>query len=161
MKDAALNMDGSRILTAGAFEFALASELKRALRAQSYLTLVAVEAQRVWEGLAIAADEGTVAELAAILAHEVRDTDVLAATEPGSLWLMLLDTDQDGAWTVIDRMVARVQSYQFSTSVSIAVGAACCPTHAADGGSLKREARSRPMLSARRGHHSASTMERS
>ena len=38
--------ENSRLLTPGAFEFVLDSELKRAVRSQNYLTLVTVEASR-------------------------------------------------------------------------------------------------------------------
>jgi hypothetical protein len=55
---------GSRLLAPAAFEFVLESELKRAVRAQNFLTLVVVEARREWEGLMLAADAGTISELA-------------------------------------------------------------------------------------------------
>lgn len=152
--------DGSRVLTPGAFEFVLGSELKRALRAQTFLTLVAVEARRLWEGLTIAADDGTVAELADVLACEVRNTDLLACAGRGTLWLALLDTDGDGSQTVIDRLVARIDSYRFSTPVSVAVGVACCPTHGVDADSLMRLAAARPVLSARRAVDPTSSMDR-
>jgi hypothetical protein len=42
--------EGSRLLTPGAFEFVLDSELERAVRSQNYLTLVVVETRREWEG---------------------------------------------------------------------------------------------------------------
>ena len=42
---------GSKVLTPGAFEFVLDSELKRAVRSQNFLTLVTVEASREWEGM--------------------------------------------------------------------------------------------------------------
>jgi GGDEF domain-containing protein len=152
--------DGFRVLTPGAFDFVLASELKRALRAQTVVTLVAVEARRVWEGLTIAADDDTVAELAEILGREVRDTDRLACTGRGTLWLVLPDTDGEGSQVVIARVVNRLDGHRFSTPLAIAVGAACCPTHAVDAEALMREAVSRPMLSARRGMDPAFSMDR-
>ncbi len=161
MSHAPFYSHGSRVLTPGAFDFVLATELKRACRSQSFLTLVALEAQRTWDGLAVAADEGIVSEIADILGHEVRDTDIVASTGPGGLWLVLLDADSDGSRAVIERVMARIDSYRFPTPVSIAVGAASCPTHGVDADSLKREARSRPMVSARRTFHPASPMERS
>ncbi|HEV3141879.1 MAG TPA: hypothetical protein VGY57_15245, partial [Vicinamibacterales bacterium] len=51
--------ESSKLLTSGAFEFVLESELKRAVRSQSYLTLVTVEASREWEGTTVTADDGT------------------------------------------------------------------------------------------------------
>lgn len=160
MKSGHFYADGTRVLTPGAFEFVLGSELRRALRAQTFLTLVAVEARRVWDGLTIVADDGTLAELAEILGHEVRGTDLLASNTGGTLWLALLDTDVNGSHAVIERVVARIDGYRFSTPVSIALGAASCPTDAVDAESLMREAVSRPMLSARRAIHPASPMDR-
>jgi hypothetical protein len=90
----------------------------------------------------------------------VRDTDLLAGTTRGALWLALLDTDTQGSQIVLERLLARIDSYQFSTPVSIAVGAACCPTHAVDADSLMRMAASRPVLSVRRGVHPSSPMDR-
>src|SRR5438093_1187245 len=68
--------DGSKVLTSGAFEFVLDSELKRAVRSQNFLTLVTLEASREWEGMTMTADEGTLQEVADIVGREVRDTDV-------------------------------------------------------------------------------------
>ncbi len=160
MKNGPFYTDGSRLLTPGALEFALAAELKRAMRAQTFVALVAVEARRVWDGLTIAADDGTVSELAEILGREVRDTDLLGCASRGTLWLVLPDTDTEGSQAVISRVVTRIDSHRFATPLSIAVGAACCPTDAVDAENLMREAISRPMLSARRGIDPAIPMDR-
>src|SRR5712691_2330204 len=85
--------EGSRLLTPGAFEFVLESELKRAVRSQNYLTLVTVETSREWEGMTMTADDGTLQEVAQIIVREVRDTDVIGHTEKGTLALVLLDAD--------------------------------------------------------------------
>src|SRR5258708_40171742 len=85
--------EGSNLLTPGAFEFVLGSELKRAVRSQNFLTLVVVEARREWEGMTVTADDGTVQQLAQLIGREVRDTDVLGHTEGGTLALVLLDAD--------------------------------------------------------------------
>jgi hypothetical protein len=146
--------DGSTLLTPGAFEFVLENELKRALRAQTYLTLVAIEASREWEGMTVTADEGTLQQVAQLLGREVRDTDVLGYIEKSVLALVLLDSDFDHSARVIDRLVSRIESYQFPTAIRIAVGAACCPTHAIDADSLKRQAMSRPIVNWRGGHSS-------
>ena len=81
------------MLTPGAFEFVLDSELKRAVRSQNYLTLVTVEASREWEGMTVTADDGTLQEVAQIIGREVRDTDLLGHTDKGTLALVLLDAD--------------------------------------------------------------------
>ena len=138
--------EGSKLLTPGAFEFVLDSELKRAVRSQNFLTLVVVEASREWEGLTVTADDGTLNEVAQIIHKEVRDTDLLGRTEKGTLGLVLLDADFDHSARVIDRLVARIENYEFSTALRIAVGAACYPTHAVDAESLKRQAMSRPVV---------------
>jgi diguanylate cyclase with GGDEF domain len=146
--------DGSTLLTPGAFEFVLENELKRAVRAQTYLTLVAVEASREWEGMTVTADEGTLQQVAQLISREVRDTDVLGYIEKSVLALVLLDSDFDHSARVIDRLVSRIESYQFPTAIRIAVGAACCPTHAVDADSLKRQAMSRPIVNWRAGQSS-------
>ncbi len=150
MKTGSFRDDASRWLAPASFDTVLSAELKRAVRARTFLSLVALEARRVWDDLTVAADDGTLAELAEVVWREVRDTDLLAEAERGSLWLVLLDADVDGSRRVVERVVSRIDSYRFSTPVSIVMGAACCPTHAVDAESLKREAVSRPMLTARR-----------
>jgi hypothetical protein len=52
---------------------------------------------------------------------------------------------------VIDRLVSRIETYEFPTALRIAVGAASYPTHAVDADSLKQQAGSRPLLTSRGG----------
>src|SRR5690349_20536849 len=96
--------EGSKLLTPGAFELVLDSELKRAVRSQNFLTLVVVEATREWEGMSVTADDGSVQEVAQIIGKEVRDTDLLGHTEKGTLALVLLDVDFKHSARVIDRL---------------------------------------------------------
>jgi hypothetical protein len=146
--------DNSKLLTPGAFEFVLDSELKRAVRSQNYLTLVTVEASREWEGMTVTADDGTLMEVANLIGREVRDTDLIGHTDRGILALVLLDADFEHSERVINRLVSRIESYEFPTALRIAVGAACYPTHAVDADSLKRQALSRPIVSWRGSLHS-------
>jgi hypothetical protein len=143
--------EGSKILTPGAFEFVLNSELKRAVRSQNFLTLVVVETSREWEGIMVSADEGTVHEVAQIIGKEVRDTDLIGHTDKGLLAVVLLDSGFEHAARVIDRIVSRIENYEFPSPLRIAVGAACYPTHAVDADSLKRQAMSRPIVNWRGG----------
>lgn len=143
--------EGSKLLTPGAFEFVLDSELKRAVRSQNFLTLVVVEASREWEGMIVTADDGTLQEVAQLIGREVRDTDLLGHTANGMLSLLLIDANFEHSAHVINRLVARIESYEFGTAVRIAVGAACYPTHAVDADSLKREALSHPLVNWRGG----------
>jgi GGDEF domain-containing protein len=143
--------EGSRLLTPTAFEFVLDGELKRAVRSQNFLTLVVLETKREWEGLMVTADDGMVDEVAELVGREVRDTDLLGKTDKGTLSLVLLDADFDSSARVIDRLVSRIDSYDFPTPLRISVGAACYPTHAVDSDSLKRQAVSRPVVSWRGG----------
>jgi GGDEF domain-containing protein len=143
--------EGSRLLTPNAFEFVLDGELKRAVRSQNFLTLVVLETKREWEGLMMTADDGTVEEVAQIVGREVRDTDLIGHTEKGTLSVVLLDADYDNSTRVIDRLVQRIDNYDFPTPLRISVGAACYPTHAVDSPSLKRQAVSRPVVSWRGG----------
>src|SRR5215471_1307080 len=138
--------ENSKLLTPGAFEFVLESELKRAVRSQTYLTLVTVEASREWDGMTVTADDGTLLEVAQLIVREVRDTDLIGHTGRGTLGLVLLDSDIEHSERVIGRLVARIENYEFPTALRIAVGAACYPTHAVDAESLKRHALSRPIV---------------
>ena len=144
----------SNLLTAGAFEFVLDSELKRAVRSQNYLTLVTVEATREYEGTTVSADDGTLKQVAQIIGREVRDTDLLGHTDRGTLALVLLDADFEHSERVINRLVSRIESHAFQTPMRIAVGAASYPTHAVDADSLKRQALSHPIVNWRGGLHS-------
>jgi len=153
--------EGTRLLTPGAFEFVLDSELKRAVRSQNFLTLVVLEASREWEGMTVTADEGTIHEVAEIIGREVRDTDLLGHTEKGTLALVLLDADFEHSTRVIDRVVSRIENYEFPSVLRIAVGAACYPTHAVDAESLKRQAVTRPIVSWRGGVRSSSSTDES
>src|SRR5512142_2090152 len=139
--------EGSRLLTPNAFDFVLDGELKRAVRSQNFLTLVVLETRREWEGLEVQADDGTVEEVAQVVGREVRDTDLIGRTDRGTLSLVLLDADFDSSTRVIDRLVSRIDNYDFPTPLRISVGAACYPTHAVDADSLKRQAVSRPVIS--------------
>ena len=150
-RDEFYEAEGSRVLTPNAFGFVLEGELKRAVRSQNFLTLVVLEARREWEGLEVTADDGTVDAVAQVVGREVRDTDLLGKTEKGTLSLVLLRADFDSSTRVIDRLVSRIDSYEFPTPLRISVGAACYPTHAVDADSLKQQAVSRPMVSWRRG----------
>ena len=147
--------ENSKLLTPNAFEFVLESELKRAVRSQNYLTLVTVEASREWEGMAVTADDGTLHAVAQLIGREVRDTDFLGHTSRGTLALVLLDADFEHSERVINRLVSRIESYEFPALMRIAVGAACYPTHAVDADSLKRQALSRPIVNWRGGLHSS------
>ena len=143
--------EGSRLLTPNAFEFVLDGELKRAVRSQNYLTLVVVETRREWDGVTVSADEGTVEEVAHIVEHEVRDTDLLGLTASGIFSLVLLDADYANSTKVIERLVQRIDSYDFPTPLQISLGAACYPTHAVDADSLTRQALSHPVVNWRGG----------
>ncbi len=146
--------DGARLLTPTAFEFVLDGELKRAVRSQNFLTLVVLEAKREWgEGLMVTADDGLVAEVAQVVGREVRDTDLIGVTEKGELSVVLLDADFEHSARVIDRLVSRIDNYEFPAALRIAVGAACYPTHAVDARSLRQKAVSRPVVSWRGGTH--------
>jgi GGDEF domain-containing protein len=89
--------------------------------------------------------------VAQIVGREVRDTDLIGKTEKGTLSLVLLDADYESSARVIDRLVQRIDSYDFPTPLRISMGAACYPTHAVDSPSLKRQALSRPVVSWRGG----------
>jgi hypothetical protein len=119
-------------LTPETFDFVLTNELKRAARSQNFVTLVLMEPR--------AADRAeAVRETAALVSHELRETDLLA-TDDAIVWMVLLDTDLHNSSRVIDRVMGRLEHYQFTAPVDIEVGAACCPTHGADVETLRRVA---------------------
>jgi hypothetical protein len=138
--------EGSKLLTPTAFDFVLEGELKRAVRSQNFLTLVVVEARREWEGMMVTADDGTMQEMAQIIGKEIRDTDLMGRTDKGTLSLVLIDADYDHSTHVVDRLVSRIENYEFPTALRIAVGAACYPTHAVDAHTLKQQALSHPIV---------------
>jgi hypothetical protein len=142
---------GSKLLKPEAFAFVLDTELKQAIRSQNYVTLILVAARCDSEGTSVAADQGTLNEIALVFGKEIRDTDFLGHIENGTLGVVLWDADYDHSKKVIDRLVSRIENYDFRTALGFAVGAACCPTHAVDLDSLKRQARDRPVVSWRAG----------
>ncbi len=133
-----------RVLTSEAFDFVLHNELKRAVRSQNFLTLVHVEPTLRGRPAGDTAErDDAVREIARLVSREVRETDLLAQTATGRLSLVLLDADMPNSLQVIERLMARLDHYQFTQPLAIQVGAACCPTHGADVDSLKRAAESR------------------
>lgn len=125
-----------RVLTPEAFDFVLTNELKRAVRSQNFLTLVTMEPRP--------ADSAVDArQIARLVSREVRETDLLSATEQGQFSMVLLDADLQNSMRVIDRLMARLEHYQFAAPLDIDVGAACCPTHGVDAETLRRAAASR------------------
>ena len=135
------------IIEPNTFDAVLDGELKRAVRSQNFVTLIMLETRREWDGVTVSADEGTVSEVAQLIGHEVRDTDLLGHTDNGILSLLLLDANYDNSTKVIDRLVQRIDHYDFPTPLRISVGAACYPTHGVDAGSLKEQALARPVAS--------------
>ena len=134
--------DTSRVLTPEAFEFVLTNELKRAVRSQNFLTLLVLEPLRQ------ASDDDrarAVQQIARLVGPEVRETDLLSENERGRLSIVLLDSDLPSSMRVIDRLLTRLEHYEFPTPTGIDVGAACCPTHGADVDSLRRAAETRPV----------------
>jgi hypothetical protein len=146
--------DDFRVLTPEAFEFVLNNELKRAVRSQNFLTLVIVEPMlRGVPGGGNGDRDNAVRDVAKLVSREVRETDLIAYTDHGQLSLVLLDSDLQNSLRVIDRLLARLDHYEFARPLVFDVGAACCPTHGADAESLKRAAEVRPVR--QRGHHSS------
>lgn len=120
------------VLNPETFDFVLTNELKRALRSQNFVTLVVIEPRGT--------DPVTgLREIAGLIHPELRETDLLAVDD-NAVSMVLLDADLQNSTHVIDRVMARLEHYQFSTPLDIQVGAACCPTHGADADTLKRVA---------------------
>ena len=140
-----------RVLTPEAFDFVLTNELKRAVRSQNFVTLVLMEPAVKGE----AAIEETVREepvreeavreVARLVSRDVRETDLLSHTGHGRLSVVLLDADLENSIRVIDRLMSRLDHYEFARPLTFEVGVACCPTHGVDAASLRRVAESRPI----------------
>jgi hypothetical protein len=130
-----------RVLTPEAFDFVLNNELKRAVRSQNFLTLLLVDPAlpRAGERTSLAG------EIARLVSREVRETDLLSQTPEGQVSVVLLDADLQNSMRVVDRLMSRLEHYEFQTPLAIEFGAACCPTHGADADSLRRAAEARPV----------------
>ena len=139
-----------RVLTPEAFAFVLANELKRAVRSQNFLTLLLVE-PTVREAVPAGGDGDAVRQIARLISREVRETDLLAQTDSRELSVVLLDADLPNSMHVVERVMARLQHYQFSPPIAIGVGAACCPTDGSDRETLHISAKNRTVYP-RSGH---------
>ena len=135
-----------RVLTPEAFDFVLTNELKRAVRSQNYLTLLLVEPTlRGVPGGGNGERDRAVREIGRLVSREVRETDLLSHTGHGRLSIVLLDADLQNAMHVIERLLARLEHYQFAHPLAIGIGAASCPTHGVDADSLRRAAETHPV----------------
>jgi GGDEF domain-containing protein len=141
MADEPFLQEEFRVLTPEAFDFVLNNELKRAVRSQNFLTLVVVDPQSEER-----VRQDAVRQIAQLVSREVRETDLLSATPEGRLSMVLLDADMQSSMRVIDRLMIRLEHYQFATPLAIAVGAACCPTHGSDADTLRRVAEARTVM---------------
>jgi hypothetical protein len=139
-------VEESRVLLPDAFRFVFARELTRAVRLQNFLTLVVVEARQQVEGATVSADDATLHELAQLIGREVREVDPLGQTDEGVLGMVLMDADYEHAMLVINRIVSRIDTYEFPIRLGIAISAACYPTDAVDVESLRRQATARPVV---------------
>ena len=144
--------EGSRLLTPGAFEFVLDSELKRAVRSQNFLTLVDRRNQpRVGrhDGHGRRRHRATRWRRSSA-AKCATPTCSGTPTRARSRWCCSTPTSSTRRGSSI-ALVSRIENYEFPTPLRISVGAACYPTHAVDADSLKRQALSRPVVNWRGG----------
>jgi hypothetical protein len=134
-------LDGDeRIVTLEAFDFIFRNELKRAVRAQNFLTLLLLDTTTP---TARHERAPVVRQVAQLVSSDVRETDLVSVGEAGRVWLLLLDTDLPRSMSVVDRLLARFRHYQFSSPISLEIGAAACPTHGTDVATLKLAAEAR------------------
>ena len=135
-----------RVLTPEAFDFVLSNELKRAVRSQNFVTLVHLEPMlRGVPGGGNGERDAAVRQVARLVSREVRETDLLSHTGHGRLSVVLLDTDLESSRCVVDRILARLEHYEFDQPLRFEVGAACCPTNGTDAASLREAAASHPL----------------
>jgi GGDEF domain-containing protein len=149
-----------RVLTPEAFDFVLTNELKRAVRSQNFLTLLVVEPVLTdVPGGGNGERDRLVRQIAGMVSREVRETDLLSQTEKGRLSIVLLDADLQNSLRVVERLMSRLEHYQFPRPIEIEVGAACCPTHGTDAESLRLAAESRPVHKRRETRGNASNAQ--
>jgi GGDEF domain-containing protein len=141
---------GTRVMTRRAFEFVLGLELERALRSQEFLTFVSVKTVREWQGVTFNADDGTLHEIGGLMCGVVRGSDFVGRCGAGTLAVVLVRSCFEHSSRVIDRLVERIEQYQFVSDIRVAIGAACYPVHAVDLVSLERTAAAHPIVSVRR-----------
>jgi GGDEF domain-containing protein len=115
------------------------------VRSQNFVTLVVTQPRS-------AERANAVDEIARLVNPELRETDLLAVDQD-TVWMVLLDADLQNSTRVIERVMSRLEHYQFTVPLDIDVGAACCPTHGADAGTLKRAAIAARTRLARRPSH--------
>ena len=137
----------SSLLTSWAFEWVLEAELKRATRAQEFLTLLVLKTSREWGDIEVSVDHHTVEQVARVVRNEVRDSDVLGHVDQGVLALLLSGTDSRTSFTVVERLLQCMDNYAFPEPLRVSLGVACCPTEGADVGVLKQRALSNPVVS--------------
>ena len=135
-----------RVLTTEVFDFVLHNELKRAVRSQNFLTLVHLQPRvRGVPGGSSLEPDVQIEEIARLISRDVRETDLLAHTQKGRLSIVFLDADLPNSLAVIERLMSRLEHYEFPQPLVFDVAAACCPTHGADVDTLQRAAESRPV----------------
>ncbi len=132
-----LQDEESRLLTAEAFDFMFRNELKRAVRSQSYITLLAIDARPVGAG----ESRQLTREVARLTRGQVRETDLLSHSGDGPLSVVLFDANLQNSLTVVERLLSRFGEYEFTLPAAFSVGAACCPTHGTDVDQLRQAAR--------------------
>jgi GGDEF domain-containing protein len=143
-----------RVLSPEVFDFVLNNELKRAIRSQNFLTLLVVEPvprQGTGERKELAR------ELAHVISRVVRETDILSPGADGRLSVVLLDADFQHSMLVVERLMARVEHYEFTTPAAVSIGVASCPTHGADLESLRSAAQAQPIDTRRAPRGSSNT----
>ena len=147
-----------RVLSPEVFDFVLNNELKRAIRSQNYLTLLVVEPiPKQGEADKKELARTMARELARVISRVVRETDILSPGADGRLSVVLLDADFEHALLVVERLMARVEHYEFTTPAAVSIGVASCPTHGADLVSLRSAAQSRPIHTRRAPRGSSNT----
>jgi hypothetical protein len=127
--------DSGRIVTPEAFDFIFRNELKRAVRAQNFLTLLQLAPTPV----PARERPRVVRQLSRLAGGDLRETDLVSEGR-GRVSVLLLDTDLRNALSVIERLLSRFRHYVFSTPIGVEIGAGCCPTHGTDVESLERAA---------------------
>jgi len=105
------------------FDFLTRFEINRAIRYQSFATLLFLEPdQEFHNGV-------TLKIFARILKEEFRDTDIVGRVNHGRFGVILLHADSQSSFAAGERLRSRIENYLFSENKkgTISLGGACFP----------------------------------
>lgn len=123
------------------FSSLLELELKRGLRYQNFMSILAFEVNPSLMTNAALGQGNFSRKMLSLLKGQIRDTDLIGLPSPSRMTAVLLYSDQQIALKVAERLSSCMQDYFGVDSFGLATlsfGVACFPTHATDSKCLLR-----------------------